>query len=227
MPVHQEAATIEATVREWFDWAERRGVAMRVVASEDGSTDGTVDALERLARELPVTVLHHGERLGYSRAVVAGVRSTDADLVCCVDSDGQCDPGDLDRLLSLSADAPLVVGRRTPRVDPWPRRAQSRMLRAWFRTLHGIALTDPSCPFLVGEGDLVRSLCREDPLLAQGWWWEFHVRASQRGVRVAEADVHHRPRADGSSRVYDLRSMPGIAASHVVGLWRLRDRACG
>lgn len=222
LPVHNEARTIEATIEEWLVAGADAGAPMRVVACEDGSTDGSREVLERLSRRLPVLVVGGAARKGYSQAVVDGLRSTTAPVVCCIDSDGQCDPADLVRLLREPGDAPVVVGIRSPRLDPPSRRAMSDLVKLLVRAAHGVRLEDPSCPFVVADGELARSVAAADPVLAQGYWWEFHIRLRNRGVDVAQVPVHHRERADGGSRVYLPRQLPQIAWTHAIGILRLR-----
>lgn len=222
LPVHQEEETVEATVREWLDQAARTGLRTQVVVSEDGSTDGTRAIVERLATEMAVRLVHHPTRLGYSEGVRRGLLSTTAPLVCCADGDGQCDPADLPRLLERLAPGRVVAGIRSPRADPVARRVMSASFGVVYRVLHGIHLADPSCPFVLAEGELFRSLAATPAVLDQGYWWEFHVRARRRGVEVVEVPVGHRVRAGGSTRVYrPLRLVP-LGAAHLAGLWRLR-----
>lgn len=226
LPAHQEAGTIEATLRSWAAQLEHLGVRGRIVVAEDGSTDGTAAVVERVARTLPVALVHDDRRLGYSEAMVRGLGATTAEVVVCADADGQCDPADLATLLARweVGDVDVVVGRRAARADGVGRRLMSWSLRAWYRRVHGIALQDPSSPFVVGTGDLMRRVASPSPTLAQGYWWEFHVHARRLGARVVEVPVDHRPRLAGPTRVYRLRALGPIAASHLVGIWRLRDR---
>ncbi len=225
LPAYDEAATIESTVRSWVaELAEVAGGG-RVVVTEDGSSDGTPAIVRRLAAQLPVELLHDDNRLGYSEAVVRGIRATTAEVIVCADADGQCDPGELGRLLDrwAAGDVDVVVGTRVHRADSGARRSMSRALRWWFRLVHRIDLEDPSSPFVVGTGDLVRRVAAAAPLLGQGYWWEFHVRARAQGLRVVEVPVRHRARLEGDTRVYRWSSVPRIAAAHVLGIWRLRD----
>ncbi|MFN8019851.1 MAG: glycosyltransferase [Acidimicrobiales bacterium] len=222
VPFHQEATTAAATIAEWRAEAERLGVPLRILACEDGSTDGTADVLRALASSGEVEPLIGTERKGYSRAVVDGIRATSAAIVCCVDGDGQCDPNDLGRLLDAPDDLVVVVGARVPRRDPWVRRAMSTSVRLLVRVLHGVDLPDPSCPYVLGDGDTVRRAAGADPVLPQGYWWEFHIRLRHAGVRVGWVPVVHRERLDGETRVYRASKLPGIAWHHLLGLVRLR-----
>src|SRR5581483_608104 len=53
-PVHNEAASIEATLREFHKVSCDAGLTVSFRACEDGSTDGTQEILHRLEHELPL-----------------------------------------------------------------------------------------------------------------------------------------------------------------------------
>src|SRR5207302_2551943 len=103
LPAHNEADSIGATLREFHEVAQAGGLTVRFIVSEDGSSDATVAIVRALAATLPITLLTEARRKGYSRAVTDGLRASTADLVACVDADGQCDPRDLVRLVRASA----------------------------------------------------------------------------------------------------------------------------
>ena len=223
LPIHQEADTIAATIAEWSATLVALGVSAQIVACEDGSTDATRQILEGLVEPHGLLLLAGAERKGYSRAVVDGLRATSATWVCCADGDGQCDPAGLHDLWTRRAATSVIVGARTPRRDPWARRAQSRSFGVAFRLLHGIRLDDPSSPFCLMPGSVAHAVAATDPVLAQGYWWEFHVRRAAMGVDAIEVPVAHRARPDGGTRVYTLRRLPTIAAVHLRGIWQLRQ----
>jgi glycosyltransferase involved in cell wall biosynthesis len=224
MPAHNEGESIAATIRE-FQAVTRNtlGISVRFVVSEDGSTDDTCDEIRRLRMEMPVHLLSYPERKGYSRAVVDGMRETTADVVCFVDSDGQCDPRDLGALLERLDGCDLVVGFRHPRRDSVFRRTISRAFGTVYRALFPVRLRDPSCPYLVISREALATVLTGSPgVLKQGFWWEFNARASAHGLRVAQVPVRHRRRAAGETQVYRLRKIPRIAYEHVLGLFALR-----
>lgn len=223
LPVHNEAASVEATVDEWLRAATVAGVDLRIVVCEDGSTDDTRAVVQRLADHRPLLVVTGAERKGYSKAVVDGLRSTTAPWVCCADGDGQCDPADLQRLLARRGEDHVVVGIRRPRHDPFARRAMSAAFEVVFRRWHGIELEDPSSPFCCMSGAVAHAVAASDPVLPQGYWWEFHIRRARLGQGVVELPIHHRDRSAGSTQVYLPRRVVPIAVDHLRGLWRLRS----
>jgi glycosyltransferase involved in cell wall biosynthesis len=223
LPIHNEAASIASTLREFHRVATEDGFAVSFRACEDGSTDGTQEVLRRLASELPLEVDSVAGRRGYSRAVIDGLRAATAPLVGFIDSDGQCDPADLRLLAAAMDDHDIVFGYRAPRVDPFVRLVMSHAFGGAFRLVFPVKRRDPSCPYLLVRRDVIEGLLRGNPgILPQGFWWEFSARVHAAGLRVAEVPVHHRQRTAGTTQVYRATKVPRIAWTHLVGLLALR-----
>lgn len=221
LPIHNEAATIEATLHE-ICAAVSPVVPMRFLLCEDGSTDSTPGVLERLTAELPIRLLTGKERKGYSRAVVDGFRKIESPWVLFMDSDGQIDPAAFALAWSKRDSHHVVIGWRVQRFDAFHRRFISRAFRIVYRLLFHVPLQDPSCPFLLIQREVVRALVDDLAVLKQGFWWEFTARVHGAGYRVAEIPITHRERAAGRTQIYSWRRIPGIAWSHLTGLFLIK-----
>jgi glycosyltransferase involved in cell wall biosynthesis len=224
LPVHNEGASIAATLREFHRVVMLEGgQPIRFVVCEDGSSDDTVPVLEKLATELPLKLISDPVRKGYSRAVIDGFRGTTSEWVGFIDSDGQCDPADLLALAAVREGHDLVMGWRNPRSDPWIRKAMSSAFQAVYRGFFQVPVRDPSCPYLlINRVGLEKILSGNVGILKQGFWWEFLARAAAINLRIVEVPVRHRTRASGATQVYRPAKVPRIAAEHLLGLYRLR-----
>jgi dolichol-phosphate mannosyltransferase len=225
LPVHNEGKSIARTLREFYQQvSENDRIGIRFIVCEDGSSDDSVQVLEKLGKELPMVLLSEGRRKGYSQAVVDGFRATNSTLVGFIDSDGQCAPADFARLVSnLSEGIDLVIGYRNPRIDHWSRLVMSKAFHAVFRSIFKVRLKDPSCPYLLVKKPLLQKILNGNiPILSMGFWWEFVARASACGAVIKEVPVSHRSRTDGGTRVYKTRKIPWIALSHLFGLFKLK-----
>src|SRR5580704_10058173 len=87
LPVHNEAESIEATIREFASQLPPE-INFGFIVCEDGSKDDTKAILQRLSGELPMRLNLSDQRKGYSRAVREGMTMLEADWLLCVDSDG-------------------------------------------------------------------------------------------------------------------------------------------
>jgi glycosyltransferase involved in cell wall biosynthesis len=221
LPVHNEVESIEAVIHEIYDVVSPIA-PMRFLVCEDGSTDGTPRVLERLAGRLPIRLFSGGERKGYSRAVTDGFRRLEAPWLLFLDSDGQVDPRAFVRAWPLREQCHIVIGWRKNRADSLHRRIISKAFRSVYRMLFRVPLHDPSCPFLLIRREVVQALVDQLGVLKQGFWWEFIARAHHAGFRVMEIPITHRRRAKGQTQVYSWRRIPGIAWSHLRGLFIIR-----
>ncbi len=200
------------------------GQPIRLVVCEDGSSDDTVSVLQKLATELPLKLISERVRKGYSRAVIDGFNGTSSEWVGFIDSDGQCDPADMLRLVTLRKDVDLVMGWRNPRSDPLIRKAMSGAFKFVYRMFFRVNVRDPSCPYLlINRAGLEKILSGNVGILKQGFWWEFLARAVAANLCIVETPVRHRVRASGVTQVFRPIKVPRIAIEHLIGLYRLRQ----
>ncbi len=225
LPVHNEGGSIEKTLEEFHEVvAEKLGIPIRFIVCEDGSSDNTVEVLQKLAEKLPLLLISEPGRKGYSRAVIDGFKAATQPLICFVDSDGQYDPYDFEKLYSElhEADCDLVVGYRNPRQDSWVRILMSALFNQVYKLYFSVGLKDPSCPYLIIRRDALRRILTGNVgLLKQGFWWEFFARAKSNNLRMRQIPISHRTRVTGASQVYLPLKVPGIAFSHLRALSEL------
>ncbi len=82
IPIHNEAALLERAIADLFRELEHRSIVLyELLLVENGSTDGTLAVLERLARGLPVVRLLRSETASYGYALAAGMRAATGDLM--------------------------------------------------------------------------------------------------------------------------------------------------
>jgi dolichol-phosphate mannosyltransferase len=220
LPVHNEAESIEATIREIYEEVSAR-LDVGFIICEDGSRDNTKEILRRLAAQLPLRLDLSDARKGYSRAVRDGMHMLEAPYLLCLDSDGQCDPGDLWKFWEVRESYDVVLGWRTERADTVIRRTFSRFFYWIYQTAFRTPVHDPSCPYVLMKKAVAEQLVDELGAMQQGFWWEFVARAHRRGFSIGELPVHHRLRAAGVTQVYRWTRMPGIFFRHVAAIFSI------
>ncbi|HXF81986.1 MAG TPA: glycosyltransferase family 2 protein [bacterium] len=118
VPAKDEAAVIEGTVRALaaLDYHEDGRPRYEIIVVDDQSTDGTGALLERLAAELPLTVVRTPEgSVGKAAALNLGTARARADLIAVFDADARVAPDFLDRLVPELL-APRVGGVQSCRM---------------------------------------------------------------------------------------------------------------
>ena len=197
VPLHNEERSVALLYEELAGRARPARTSWEAVYVDDGSTDGSFGALTRLhAREDNVRVVRLRRNFGKATALAAGFAQARGDIVVTIDGDLQDDPAEIPRLLAkLDEGFDLVSGWKTRRRDPLSRRILSRSSS----TASGPDVrAAPARHELRPQGVPRRGRAR--PAL----YGELHrfipVLAHERGFRVAELPVNHRPREHGRSR---------------------------
>jgi dolichol-phosphate mannosyltransferase len=204
VPVKDEAGNVGPLAREIA--AGLAGEAHEILFIDDGSTDGTGNALAALKAELPqLRVLRHSRNLGQSRGIRSGVAAARGAIIVTLDGDGQNDPADIPKLLAmLRADPALgmVSGVRVKRKDTASRRIASRLGNRFRNMMLGDGASDTGCGLKAFRRDAFLELPYFDHI------HRFLIALVQRdGWKVAYAPVNHRPRLTGTSKYTNLGRM--------------------
>jgi dolichol-phosphate mannosyltransferase len=217
IPVCNEADNVGPLAREIV--AALQGRAFEILFVDDGSTDGTADALRTLRVSIPqLRVLRHSFRSGQSAAVCSGVRHARAAWIATLDGDGQNDPADIPALFEARKQAELVMGNRTRRSDTWLRHVQSRVANGVRGRLLGDGTPDTGCGIKVMRRDVFMDLPRFDHM--HRFLPALFLRA---GARVVSVPVSHRPRERGTSK-YGLFDRLWVGIVDIFGVMWLRRR---
>src|SRR5207302_9221134 len=138
--------------------------------------------------------------------LAAGFAHAHGDVIVTIDGDLQDDPAEIPHLLAkLDEGFDLVSGWKAHRRDPLRRRLLSRIYNRVTGWVSAVRLHDMNCGLKAYRAEVVRGL---------RLYGELHrfipVLAYQRGYRVAELPVNHRPRPHGRSHYGLERYMRGF-----------------
>ena len=224
VPVHDEAENIGPLVDEIVAALDGR-VDYEIVCVDDGSDDDTPRRLRDIAARVPrLRHVRHQRRAGQSAAIATGVRRARAPVIATLDGDGQNDPGDILRLLSILEDSGerhrlMVVGLRAKRQDSWLKRAASRVANAVRARLLKDGTPDTGCGLKV----FTRAAFLEMPAFDHMHRFLPALMVRQ-GGRVVSVPVNHRARAHGVSS-YGVWDRLWIGIADLVGVMWLQRRA--
>ena len=222
IPVHDEERSVALLYDELGSALDPLGREWEAIFVDDGSTDGTFSALTRLHDAAAnVRVVRLRRNFGKATALATGFAQARGEVVVTMDGDLQDDPAEIPKLLAkLDEGFDLVSGWKTHRRDPLSRRIPSRIFNHVTGALSGVRLHDMNCGLKAYKAEVVQGL---------RLYGELHrfipVLAHQRGYRVAELPVNHRPREHGRSRYGVERYLRGafdLMSVSFVGRYRTR-----
>lgn len=170
-----------------------------VIFVDDGSWDGSLQVLRRLAHEDPlhVKVVVLRRNYGQTAAIVAGLDHIEGEIVILLDADLQNDPADIPLLLEkLYEGYDLVSGWRKDRKDTFfTRTLPSQIANALISYVTGVRLHDYGCTL---------KAYRREVLSGFRLYGEMHrfipVFASSVGARITEIPVNHHARKFGKAK---------------------------
>lgn len=219
IPVRNEGPNIGPLVAEIE--AALGPVAHEIVYVDDGSTDGTPDALAEAARGAPLRAFRHRASCGQSAAIVTGVKRARGEWIATLDGDGQNDPADIPRLFARARAEGgdiLVAGHRVHRKDTRVKRLTSRWANRVRAGLLGDSTPDTGCGLKVFPRALFLELPHFDHMHRY-----IPALVLRQGGRVVSEPVNHRPRVRGRSNYGTLDRLV-VSVLDLVGVIWLQRR---
>ena len=197
VPVYDEVDNVAPLTADIVREVEALDLGYEIIFVNDGSTDGTTEALDELAgRHATVKVIHLAGNYGQTAALAAGIEAAGGTNIVTMDGDRQNDPADIGPLLAtLARGYSCVSGWRRDRQDTAIRRWPSILANRMISKATSLLLHDYGCTIKAYRGDAL------DPSQLYGEMHRFlpvYVRA--RGGRVCEQVVRHHPRTAGQSK---------------------------
>lgn len=212
--VFNEVASVEELYRRTIAALDPGPRTFELIFIDDGSTDGTFAALERLhAGDPRVRAVRFKRNFGQHPAMHAGLSRARGEVVVTMDGDLQNQPEDIPRLVeAVEAGNDVASGRRRARKDPVGRSVPSRVINGMLRRFTGVAISDFGCAFNAYRRDAV------EPMLGSIGRQKFtKALVLSGGASVVEVDVAHAPRRD-PSRYSPLR-LTRLALHVLAGFW--------
>lgn len=210
VPCLDEEANIEPVYREII--TELGDYRLEVLFVDDGSTDRTLDEIERLARvDRRVHYLSLSRNFGVESAFSAGYRYAGQEWILHLDADQQFPAAGARDMLAVAQRDRLdaVFAIRAERNDSALRRAASGLHDFLARRILRIEIPPKATTFRLIRADLARRIVDLDQSVPY-----FLATVPRLTNRWASIPTHHRARARGSSKV----SVRGLA-KHAVDLF--------
>ncbi len=191
------------SLEELYQWIvkvlDHHHLAFEMILVDDGSTDGSWEVIQELAKMDPrVKSLRFPRNFGKSAALNAGFSQVRAPVVVTMDSDLQDDPEEIPELYRMIKEEGyhLVSGWKRTRNDPVSKTWPSKIFNAATRSVSGLKLHDFNCGLkayraeVVKQIDIYGEMHRYIPVIAK--WGGFK--------KITEKPVVHHPRKYGSTK---------------------------
>jgi len=199
VPVYREEENVPLLVAEMAAKLSDSDFDYELILVDDGSDDGTVEAVKKArATDERVVLVQLRRNYGQTAAMSAGFERARGQYVVYMDGDLQTDPADIPKLLArLKLDnLDMVNGWRKDRQDAsLSRNFPSKIANALIRRSTNVRMHDYGCPMKLMRVDVAKNL---------RIYGEQHrflpALASQYGAKLGEEVVTHRPRQFGESK---------------------------
>jgi len=216
VPVYNERATIAAVVDRLLTIA--LPAPREIIVVNDGSRDGTREALDALAAcSGDLAIVHLDENRGKGHAVRRGFAQASGTIVAIQDADLELDPAQIAGLVApiLALEAEVVYGSRFLSGRPAAPAltiAANRLLTWMTNVLYGSTLTDMETCYKIMRRDVARSL----DLTADRFDIEPEITARllRAGHRIVERPVTFSPRSRAAGKKIGWRD--GVMAIRVL-----------
>jgi glycosyltransferase involved in cell wall biosynthesis len=194
IPVYNEVQHIGEILRR----VQSTNLAKEIIVVDDGSRDGTRDALQHLDGQDAVRVILHEGNQGKGAAVMTGLRAAQGDVLLIQDADLEYDPRDYPTLLRPIEEglADVVYGSRflgaPHRVTMFWHMIANKMLTLMTNILYNTILTDMETGYKVFRREVIQGI----NIRARRFDFEpeFTAKVLKRNHRIFEVPISFNPR---------------------------------
>jgi len=222
IPVYNEVDNVETLYHEIVASLSAGKYQFEVIFVDDGSTDGTIERLQALAKaHSDLQLVGHKSNYGQSAALLTGARAAHFPLLVTMDGDGQNDPADIILLVEqLQDDKTVILGNRKKRDDNTLRKLSSRIGNGVRRRLLNDECPDTGCSL---------KLFPREAFMALPHFNHMHrylpALFKRAGFNLINIQVNHRPRCHGVSK-YGVMNRLFVGIYDLIGMRWLLRRPC-
>ena len=199
IPVYNEEESLPVLHSALQQALSDSGLTWEAIYINDGSQDGSIQVLERLAEEDPghTRVVDFRRNFGQTAAIAAGIDYSQGQIIVLMDADLQNDPLDIPMMVEqIHQGYDVVSGWRANRQDAFLTRILPSRIANWLiSTVTGVHLHDYGCTL---------KAYRREVITGFRLYGEMHrfipAYASSVGASMIEVKVRHHARKYGKTK---------------------------
>ncbi|MEI7603845.1 MAG: glycosyltransferase family 2 protein [bacterium] len=200
-PFFNDAGTVEKMISDAYKYGLELTDDLEVIAVNDGSSDNTLNELNRLKSIYPdLKVINHELNKGYGGALISGIKNSTKEWVFYTDGDAQYHVDELKKVWDIKSGFDAVNGYKKHRSDNIIRLWVGHSYRLATKALFKTPIIDIDCDFRLIKGDIIRSLdlhCTSGAITV-----EMIKKLSLAGAKFKQIGVNHYERVYGNSTFF-------------------------
>ena len=140
VPVYNESEVIKSVLDQWVNHLYNLKIDFELIVYNDGSSDNTLDELERASLKYKEIKIVDKKNSGHGPTILKGYQDSNAKWIFQMDSDNEIKVKDFDKLWLVRDNYDFVIGKRSNRVSPLPRKIITFVSRLTIQLFYKVKL---------------------------------------------------------------------------------------
>lgn len=196
VPIFNESGTVADVVHR----LRGTGLPMQIILVDDGSKDGTFEAMSQFQSDPDVEIIGHEKNRGKGAAIRSGFEKATGQIVVIQDADHEYDPSDFRYLLQplLMGEADVAYGTRYGHYDrqlsPWWHQMMNGFITLLASIAVGIRLSDVETCYKMIPREHLQKLLPDLKEARFGIEIELTAKLVRLGLRFTERPIRYQHR---------------------------------